>query len=292
MLDKNLVGDMALPDEALFEFLPFSGFRYKGDGKSVLLQGSASGARLSDTQLIEYARIMQQLQDELAETGHCSNLPISPRIFSAKDFRPYESRYFYKFVTPETYEKYILQGKFLLSSLARFRQLEDNGDLAGDRFEGHSLCSLEVDHEQHIFKTVSGYDRFVFCGARDLRMATQMQDKFGEVLLKIALKPFRTALARQLGCTESETKLVRYADYKIFRSHIRSKDLGHYPQTICPVLALTLRNCGRLPTLFAKPERFALEREVRLAFEMPRDVSDTVSITLPNSSAFVERIFV
>jgi hypothetical protein len=292
VMDRNVVGDMAPPDETLFEFLPFGGFRYRGDGKSVLFQGTASGAQLTDAQLIEFARIFQEYQDGIAGTGYCNTSPISHRILSKKDFRPYESRYFFKFVTHDTYEKYILQDQFLLSSLARFRRLEHNGDPAGDRFEGHSLCSFQVDDEHHIFKTVSGYDQFVFCGARDLRMAEQMKEAFGKVVLRISLYPFRNALARELGRVKSETKLVRYADHKIFRSRIKQRDLGKYPETLCPVLAVTLRDGGKLPTLFAKPERFALEREVRLAFEMPSDVSDTLSVILNNSSTYVERVFV
>ena len=292
MTNSDYVGDLELPDEALFEFVPHGGFRYIGDGKSILICSSGTAKGLTDSQLVEYARAGQELEDSYASSGYVNQNASSSRVLREKDFRSYESKYIYKFVTVDTYERYILNGEFLLSSLDRFRRLEHNKNSAGDRFEGLSTCSYHVRDSQYVFKTISGYHTFVFSSTRDLQMAMQMQKMFGDVVLRITLSPFRTALTKQLECTKSETKLVRYADYKIFKSRIRQKDLGKYPQTLCPVLAVTLRNGSRLPTLFAKPERFALEREVRLAFEMPSDVSDTISITLPNSSAYVERIFV
>lgn len=212
------------------------------------------------------------------------------QIFTDSDFRPYRSRYAYKFVTEETYSEFIRAGSFLVSSLARYRALEDQGDPAGDRFEGSSLCCYDVEDHELMVATLSGFDTFIFSAARDLSNAAEMKAKFGPVVLRIELRPFASLKAWTVGRTSPEISLVRYADLKLHRSRLSVAEVADFPPKLNPTFAKALRSRGRLPALFGKPYRFAAECEVRIGIQMFQDVPAFQSVRNQRLLDFVERI--
>lgn len=285
-------GDLAPPDETAFEFVPDVGFKFVGDGRSVILHGTSitkAGVQFDDNELFDYASTMQRyldaikgLPDQTYEHKKC--------IFTDKDFLPYGSKYAYKFVTEDTYERFISNGAFLLSSLGRFRDFEDQGDPAGDRFEGMSHCAYAVGDRELKASTLSGFDMHIFSLARDLKTAEEMKSKFGPVVLRVRLLPFARALARILGESPAEVRLIRYADLKLYRGHLSLSKVAGFPPALSPRLAKALRQRGRFPSVFAKPSRFEAEREVRIAIRAASDVPRETVIKQGSLLKHVERI--
>lgn len=285
------VGSLNQPDPREFEFLPRVGFRYIGDGRSIVLAAtsiSKPGVFLADEDLFKFGR---RIQDYFDGTGGFGEHAYEPhRVFADGDFRTFDEKYVYKFMSEDTYEKYLRKGSILLSSLRRFREFEEQGDPAGDRFEGRSFCAYAVGGRELLAATLSGFDTFIFSSTRDLREAEEMSRKFGSVILRINLIPFARELSRQIGQVHAEIRLVRYSDLKLHRSSLPIRSVAGFPPNLTAALARALRHRGRLPALFGKPRRFASEREVRISFQMPKDVADRRSVTADRLLKYVKRI--
>jgi len=288
--------DLADLDPANFDFIPNFGFRYIGDGRTVIISAlsiTKAGHSFTDEQLIQYARLVQKLFDSLRELPTDTYLPT--RIFTDLDFRTYDSGYAYKFCTNETYRRYISQDSFLLSSLERYREMEHQGEPAGDRFEGSSCCAYTIADRELTVLTLSGFDTHIYSLARNLRNAGLMRKKFGPVVLRVRLRPFAQALAKALartggGSAKAETRLVRYADLKIHRGQLSLRDVEGFLPELTPRVAKVLRSHGRLPSIFAKPSRFEDEREVRIAIAAAQDVANCTVIKGCGLLEYFERI--
>jgi hypothetical protein len=288
---KPTISDLAAPNPRDFEFIPNIGYKYIGDGRSVILSSlsiTKPDVMFDDRTLFDSASAHQAYFDGIG------GLPKSDyefhRIYTDSDFPRFDTRHIYKFVTEDTYSSFIQNGSFLLSSLKRYRQFEEQGDPAGDRFEGSSFCAYAVGNRELTVSTLSGFDTFIFSATRDLANAEEMKVKFGPVILRIELIPFARGLARAIGHHEAEIRLVSYADLKMHRSSLALAAVAGFPPNITPRLAKALRRRGRLPSVFAKPNRFASEREVRIAFVMPQDVPSFISIKKSRLLNHVERL--
>jgi hypothetical protein len=235
-----------------------------------------------------FALAAQRFFDGIGKMSDAAYAPA--RILTDADFRRYGAKYAYKFVTEETFDRYISKGSFLLSSLNRFRQLEKQGDPAGDRFEGAAFCSYSVGGRQLTVSTISGFDTNIYSLARDLKQSDVMRNRFGSVVLRIRLRPFVDELARSLGAKKADVRLVQYADLKVHRGRLRVEDVKGFPPDLTAGLARALRSQGRLPSIFAKPCRFEDEREVRIAVKMPVDVPHQTVLLRPNLLRHVDRI--
>lgn len=237
---------------------------------------SKPNVRFSDDQLFSFAKATQNYMDGLK--GLSGYEYAFGKVYRDRDFRLFDARYVYKFVTEQTYSKFIVNGSFLLGSLTRYRAFEEQGDPAGDRFEGSSFCSYTVGNRELTVATLSGFDTFIFSVARDLVNAEEMKAKFGPVILQIELKPFVRELAQAIDHESPDVRLVNYADLKMHRASLPLEAVTGFPPNLTPKLAQALRRRGRLPAIFGKPKRFETEREVRIAFEMSKDVSETRSV--------------
>lgn len=264
-------GDLQLVP-GLFEHLPNAGFKFVGGRRSIVIQDMAvtkSGVWITDFELEQLATASQLYLDAVEERGIREYVPEC--IFRRTDFPRYQGDYGFKFMSQETYDQYISKGSFLLSSLQRFRDMEQQGDPAGDRFEGASRCSYQVADRQLTVGSLSGFDSNILSLACDLRNAAEMKRKFGPVVLRVAIEPFAREIARGLGTRSPDIRAVRYADLKMYRDKLSLGDVAGFP-LVGARLARVLRDSARLPSIFAKPRRFSDEREVRIAFAHTADV--------------------
>lgn len=284
-------GDLAAPDHASFEFISDVGFKYKGDGRSVIFANASvtkPGAVFNDQELFAYGSALQRYFDAIA--GLTEQNYTSAGVLGPSSFRAYRSRYGYKFVTEETYYEYVLKGSFLVSSLARYREMEEQGNPAGDRFEGSAHSAYLVGDRQLTVSTLSGFDTHIFSLARDLKNVDEMKARFGSVILRIELLPFARSLAGLVDKVRADIRLVRYADLKLYRGALSLLDVAGFPPNLTDRLARALRENGRLPSIFAKPGRFESEREVRIAMTASSDVPDKTVVEDRKLLKFVERI--
>lgn len=276
---------------AIYEFLRDVGVRYRTNDKSLIIRMismTKPGERLSDREVVAFARAADQYMCSI--DGSKSVAPVDGhfKVFSNADFRTQFSRYAYKFISKDDYEKYIKKGSFLVSSLERYRQMEKTGNVAGDRFEGTCFGVYASGDRELTVAAISGYDTFIFSATRDLKNSSHMR-KFGDVILRIEIRPFAAALARALKC-RPQIELVRYGDYKVHRGKL-GKIADHIDSVSLSVRAVKkLTDLVRLPSILAKPQRFECEREVRIILPQRRDVELCQSITITNFENYVERI--
>ena len=274
-------GDDSLsePSAADFEHIPHIGWRFIGDGRSVILAQlsiTKPDMQFSDTELFQHGAAIQTFFDNIKGVPEQSY--IDGGVLQKGDFPRYSGEYGYKFVTQETYDQFVSNGSFLLSSLTRFRDFEDQGDPAGDRFEGSAHSAYSVADRQLTVSTLSGFDTHIFSLASDLENAAEMKSKFGGLVLRIRIQPFAKLLARAVHASPAEIRPVRYADLKLYRSELSLAEVADFPPNLTSRLAKALRWRGRLPSIFAKPSRFESEREVRIAITMPSDVEYQTAI--------------
>lgn len=276
-------------DPALFDFIRDSGFRFKGAGGSLLHQSLAISKTLTDKEFREIATAIRAYLDDFAD----QRMPptSSGPIYTRASFRPYTSRYGFKFIHQDAYDQYITNGSFLVSSLERFRDWEGQGNPAGDRLEGYTYCGFRFGaNKELLISTVSGFNCHVLSLTRDLQNYGQMRGPFGSVALRIELQPFAEGLADALGAKSFEIQLVKYADLKTYRDELTETEIAGFPPDLTAELAVAIRDRGWHPSLFIKPERFRPEREIRVAFQMDADVAPSTSLHLPQLLRYVQRV--
>lgn len=244
--------------------------------------------RLSDQELFDLFAPIQKLSDAW-QVNPLNATYKRGRIFSPSDFRKFPASYVYKFQSLDTWEKYTSHGFFLASSLGRFREMEGQGDTAGDRFEGMSYGEYQAGKRTVAYATTSGFETWVYSTTANLKNANEMKARFGAVVLKIRIAPFAAALAKACQSRDLETRYVRYADLKIHRGKISSRYLDE-EVTLNPGLAKELRKQSRLPSIFGKPSRFAEENEVRVAVRTKGNLAPMLSVTLPEWKKWIDRI--
>lgn len=281
----ELSGDLLEPDQRYFKHIKDSGYQFIGDGRSLLIRGLAILGQVTNDDLIGFFSAVHDYIDD-SENDTIYNVA---RIFHDHSFIEFKQRFCYKFVSKETYELYISNGSFLLSSLQRYRQLEHQGSPAGDRFEGSCCACYSIGSRNLTAQTLSGYDTYIFSTTESLRNREEMSERFGPVILKIEVEPFVKILIRLLG-SDFRVGYVEYSDLKIHRSNLSESAVQGFPPYLTPRLARALRRKAWLPSVFAKPSRFSDEREVRFAFKLGKDVDYMRPVASLRLLQHVERV--
>lgn len=285
-------GDLDSPSEDDFEFIPYVGFRYKRDGSSIIssmLSKTKPGVFFSDKNLHNLAQIMQSYFDAIE--GITTQQYQLEKFFTEKDFIGFKNKYVYKFTTEETWERYIQKGSFLFSSLERFRCMEQQGNPAGDRFEGKCFSAHRVGEIDLISATISGFNALIYSTTSTLDNLEFMRDRFGSVVLQIELLPFTKNVCSLLNQSNLDIIEVQYADLKVYRSNMQEDVLDGFPPNLTAKMHATLRDAVRLPSIFSKPSRFEPEKEVRIAISFEKDAPDMMPVTDEKLLAYVKRIY-
>lgn len=292
MINQESDGARQLIDPNEFEFLLDEGFRYVGDGRSVILRAMSltkSETYLSDLEAIDLAAAIQQYLDCIA--GGPASSKENARILKRADFPSYNGRYVYKFTTEEAFEKYIQKGSFLMSSLSRFRRLESEGSPAGDRFEGETFCVARSANRELCVRALGGFDTLVFSTSARAEAISDVSKLFGTVVLRIEAEPFARRLLNLTGGRRLEVRKVAYSDLKIARDSLHPQTVAGFPPKLTPKLARRIRETVRLPSIFGKPHRFRFEDAVRIAIRLSKDLTqDSVALDDSGLLRFVSRV--
>jgi len=100
-----------------------------------------------------------------------------------------------------------------------------------------------------------------------------MIEKFGNVCLKInSIKGFAEKVKKSIGAEKWEIKKVTYSDYKAYSTTQLIADLNGVNPDLSEEFFNYLIKYSFLPSLFCKPTRFSAESELRLTFEMDKNV--------------------
>lgn len=261
------------------------GFRLHKDDASLGWMMGALGQPLSEQQLFTFASALTKF---LAATGVSVSTPIKYReAITPNDFPDRASETMRKFVSRSTWEDHLSQGRFQLGSPALYRRTEN--DRVRDGHEGLSFLSLSSQHRSfHSFIDV-GANVALLCGTHEGNADTgEMEYRFGDVQIEIDAGPFAERMAAAIGAASFHIHDVVYSDAKTFRaqrdfSNIESQWMGlPPPRDLNPQMLRTINremwegffDLGLLASIFCKPEsRYAVEKERRIAFVLPQDLS-------------------
>jgi len=207
---------------------------------------------------------------------HCNvrNLPIHEiEIFKqvtpnlSNDYTP-----FYKYVSNEVYDNYIKRGIFQLGTIEQYRNIENC--LQRDVFEGHSFLNLKINNQIVSVICNSGFNYYIFCGTKSINSDSH-KEKFGEKVLYFpTVKNFAEIVCRQINAKNYYIQNVEYSTLKLYINKDNINDTKIETNSILSSRFFDIIQKHLIyPSLFVKPELFSDENEVRIIFEMKKDVN-------------------
>ena len=177
---------------------------------------------------------------------------------------------FYKFIRKDVFDNFYKKGKFQLGSLQLYREIE-NGN-SRDEKEGFSNLLIRSNN-RHIFTSViSGFNHYIFCGTDTINETTVLSEKFGNVCIKIkSIKSFAEKIKKSIGAKSWQIKNVTYTDFKAYSIVQEIKNLDGITDMNEEFFKYSI-DFSLLPSIYSKPLRFSNESELRLTFDMGRNV--------------------
>lgn len=279
-------------DERRETFEKDQGFRMHFGGRSILHQALSSGSKMTPRQRGQLTMALRTYMDGVEERTSVSRGSV--RALSAADFPEISEPTFYRFVTSETLN-YMKNGSFQFGTPRRYREMEDQG--RADHLEARATMFFEDEERSLTLTGITGFNTVMLCGTshppRDRRRISQLRAQFGSHLIEIVdLRAFQELAAESLGASRVLLRDVQYENAKMMV--LPTPDLGDWLSVLGTgdltdekLHQLNLQFSPRiyeallLPSLFAKPRRYAHERERRLLFEFELDQNEpfrTVSI--------------
>jgi hypothetical protein len=255
------------------KFLKDVGFEYFHDNKSIIVQllsVTKENVHFDEADLRNMIKITSNYFDSIS-----NKKPIKNDLFGVLNVEEYDTELdglsFYKFVSKETFDNFLRKGKFQLGSLKLYREIENENS----RDEKEGFCNLLIDSgNRSIFTSViAGFNHYIFCGTGALKESSTMTGKFGSICLKIKnVKAFAEKIKKSIGAKNWTIKKVTYSDFKAYSTTQLISDLKGVSPDLSEEFFNYLIEYSYLPSIFCKPTRFSPESELRLTFEMDKNV--------------------
>lgn len=256
-----------------------NGLRVTQKGISFFQQMECVFDNLSDEDLSKFGlAALQYVRSVKQVTGH-SPQESTIRKFILADFEPFQERYVYKY-TPSKYLDHYRHGRVKLGTLRHYHTIEKRQ--VQDPLEGYTILKINSKENDCVSLTIAGLNQFIFCCTDNLQFGDNpnqdMQTNFGDALIKIDIHSFAKKIQHSIKARGYKIYKVKYANAKCFELTIPT--FRWTPGTpFMWQLYSPLRDCGYIPNLFIKPEQFSPESEIRISFDMPRDVHDPIEVT-------------
>lgn len=272
------------------EFLRDRGFRVQRSGRSFIHASTAvskpESASYESWTSKDLAELSNWLFGWIAGVEGVKPIPLRgrPVILSGLPTTLDGRDEAYRYCDDETL-KYWQRGSIRLSSLMRFRQIEN--EKARDAHEGRAIVVVSSDGNLVTLGLEGGFSNYVLClsshAPRSVR--TYMRGRFGPNLIRVSrLKGFAEKIRRCISAEQVVIGDVTYSDQKMMvvedkaATDIASLLRGRGELTEADIKAIALVNFPTISrfaeaaAVFCKPRSFALESERRLSFQMPKDV--------------------
>ena len=255
------------------KFLKDVGFEYFHNNKSIIVQllsVTKENVHFTDTDLRNMITIFSDYFDSIS-----SNKPIKNELFGPLHMIDYDTKLegltFYKYISKETHDNYLKKGKFQLGSLKLYREIENENS----RDEKEGFCNLLIKSgNRSIFTSViSGFNHYILCGTDTFDESSEMSGKFGQVCLKIKnIRAFAEKIKNSIGAKSWTMKKVIYSDFRAYSATKLISDLKGVSPDLSEEFFNYLIEYSFLPSIYCKPTRFSPESELRLTFEMDKNV--------------------
>ncbi len=178
-----------------------------------------------------------------------------------------------------------MQGNIKITNLHYYHTIENTG--ARDEREGFGYIYLQARSRYLSMASLSGFNSLVICTSADARKSERKlrHEKFGPRLIKIhGVTEFTAKIARLLGAERHLVRDVLYSDLKTVKGKSNLADLLFEIQGTGDIKEETLHyladnhieqiiEVSEAASVFTKPNLYRNERERRLMFAMPTDVS-------------------
>ncbi len=255
-----------------------AGFEYAYNKRKLIAQGmviSKEGVHFSEKDLKNLIKHITKYLDSRAKIDVSPKEPLG-EIHDNTIFDN-NSLIFHKYFPKKTYEKYIAKGKFQLGSLRLYREIEKKE--SRDEKEGFSNLLINAGSRDIFVPVISGFNYYVLCGSHVKEYSQNMSNKFGEVMITIKnVKSFAESIMKSIGAIRWCIRRVDYSDLKAYRIKQIIKNMPKAGFDMNEELFECLLNASTLPSIFVKPMRFSDENELRLVFEMPKDVKKQLTL--------------
>ena len=275
------------------------GYRYSNGSFSILTHALAvfkKGAIVTNLDLNNFFR---STNTYLAGVGaHHPETQEFSTLLTQADFKTIDDDIsFYKFVPQDTFD-YLRNGSFQFGSIQYYRNIEKQN--SKDGMEG--LTNLTIATPKRLIGTslVSGYNFAILCGTSRLDNRNQMRDRFGPNIIKISnLNDFCEKARIALGARRAYVNHVTYNDLKLFKVKTLktfeklkndAPNDNFDPNDIDDSIFNFLYKNTFLSSLFIKPTRFSIEQELRIVFEMSKDIPNVLRISNEPLAKLIEAI--
>lgn len=254
-------------------FIKNVGFEYFHDNNSIIVQLlsiTKENVMFDEKDLRNMITITGNYFDSVSK-----KTSIKSELFGNLNIEEYDLEIdglsFYKFIKKDVFENYYKKGKFQLGSIQLYREIENNN--IRDEKEGFSNLLIRSNN-RHIFTSViSGYNHYIFCGTDSFNETTVLTERFGDVCVRIKnVKSFAEKIKKSIGAKSWQIKKVTYSDFKAYSTIQEIKNLNGINPDLSDEFFKYLIDFSFLPSVYCKPLRFSDESEIRITFDMGRNV--------------------
>lgn len=266
------------------QFLRDKGLRFYKSDKSILI--SSFGVLKDGKEYEDKEKWTKAWADYRNAIDGFEYLPKVSNQRKFQDDFTRESNFIYKYVSKETYEKFISKGHFQFGTIEYYQTTENRK--IKDSEEGCTTLYIKTNNRELNLSVMSGFNYYIFCGTTNFRQDKLLCDRFGEYLLKININSFAKAVKKAIGAKNYFIENVKYSSAK-FHSITREVDYNEI-QTgqISSELFDIIQNESLIPSIFGKPVYYEDENEVRLIFEMSKDCKKPMRIKNLGLLDFIE----
>ena len=254
-------------------FIKDVGFEYIHNNKSVIVQlisVTKENIHFDEKDLKNMIRITSNYfdsisNDKITDTELFGKLHVEEYNLNVNGLS------FYKFISKETYDNFLKKGKFQLGSLKRYREIENLN--SRDEKEGFSNLLIKSGKRSIFTSVIAGFNHYILCGTDSFVESLNMSKKFGDICIKITnIRSFAEKVKKSIGDKSWAIKKVTYSDFKSYSANQVINDLKGVSPDLSEEFFNYLIQFSFLPSIFCKPTRFANENELRLTFEMDKNV--------------------
>jgi hypothetical protein len=194
---------------------------------------------------------------------------LSEDVFEYGDLIPFNGP-IYRYVKPCIFDKYIKKGDWQLGTVGQYRKIEDIN--RRDQHEGSFVLHLNINGLRFIQMVSAGFNCLILC-CTDLKDSVWHYTSFGERKITIPdPSAFARAIARSIGARSWYIYKMLYTDLKTYVNQVPIYNNEINPERLLSDEYIKeIYQQSIIPSVFIKPNRFKVESEVRIVFEMSKN---------------------
>ena len=256
------------------------------DKISIIVKSSFIFRPLSDEQIIGFCELSLEFIKRVNNID--LDLLQDRKVLKVEDFEDYKGDYFYVYLTDDNYQTYVKNGSFRLGSILKYHNPENKNSM--DPYEGFS----NLFYDEFSILSTAGFNYYIFCGTNISEKHNNynyMKNNYGNTIIKINIHGFAKVIQKIIGAKSYSVKEVKYSTLKACRFYNTNENLLIGGELFLEeALHDLIKKESFLPSLFLKPLNYENEKEIRLVFEMNKDVERDISFNDPMLNKWIQLV--